>query len=266
VRHGRKANCKLVTDKKMVKKTIGVVLFGLIGLFQSFAQIDNKIVIDKDIQLIHLQDSIYVHVTWHYLDNFGRFPSNGLIIIRNRQALMVDTPMDNDKTERLTRYLKDSLSVNLTKLIIGHFHDDCLGGLQYLQSIGIESIANSMTIAKCKEIGLPIPSTPFTDSLTFDFNGEQIDCKFFGAGHSFDNITVWIPSKRILFGGCLIKSSNSQGLGNLSDAVVVDWDLTIKKLMGKYADIKTVIPGHGDFGGTELLTHTIELVEKEKNK
>jgi metallo-beta-lactamase class B len=36
--------------------------------------------------------------------------------------------------------------------------------------------------------------------------------------------------------------------------------------MEKYPEIKTVIPGHGDFGGIELLTHTIELVEKEKNK
>lgn len=158
------------------------------------------------------------------------------------------------------------MSVDLTKLIIGHFHDDCLGGLGYLQSIGVESIANSMTIEKRKEIGLPIPSTPFTDSLTFDFNGEQIDCRFFGAGHSFDNITVWIPNERILFGGCLIKSIDSKGLGNMSDAVVNDWEITVEKVMKKYPEIKIVIPGHGDFGGIELLTHTIELVDEEKNK
>ncbi|WP_016775597.1 subclass B1 metallo-beta-lactamase [Anaerophaga thermohalophila] len=243
-----------------------ILIFGLIGLFSSNAQSNEKIVIDNDIQLIHLQDSVYVHVTWHHLDNFGRFPSNGLIVIRNGQALMIDTPMDNDKTERLTKYLKVSMSVDLAKLIIGHFHDDCMGGLGYLQSIGIESIANSMTIEKCKEIGLPIPSTPFTDSLTFNFNGEQIDCRFFGAGHSFDNITVWIPNKKILFGGCLIKSIDSKGLGNLSDAVVNDWDTTVEKVMKKYPEIKTVIPGHGDFGGIELLSHTIELVDKEKIK
>jgi metallo-beta-lactamase class B len=250
----------------MIKKGFLILMFVLIGLFASIAKNNDKIVIDNDIQLIHLQDSIFVHVTWHHLDNFGRFPSNGLIIIKNGQALMIDTPMDNDKTERLTRYLKDSMSVDLTKLIIGHFHDDCMGGLSYLQSIGIESIANSMTVAKCKEIGLPIPSTPFTDSLTFYFNGEQIDCRFFGAGHSFDNITVWIPDKEILFGGCLIKSVDSKGLGNLSDAIVADWDMTVEKIMNKYPVIVTVIPGHGDFGGLELLTHTIELVEKEKNK
>ena len=250
----------------MIKNGYLILFFSLIGLVSSKAQTNEKIVIDDDIQLIHLQDSIFVHVTWHHLDNFGRFPSNGLIVIKNGQALMIDTPMDNDKTERLTKYLKDSSSVDLTKLIIGHFHDDCLGGLGYLQSIGVESIANSMTIAKCKEIGLPIPSTSFTDSLTFDFNGEQIVCRYFGAGHSFDNITIWIPGKKILFGGCLIKSIDSKGLGNLSDAVVNDWDMTVEKVMKKYPEIKTVIPGHGDFGGTELITHTIELVDKEKNK
>lgn len=223
----------------MIKQGFLILIFGLIGLFSSKAQTNEKIVIDNDIQLIHLQDSVYVHVTWHHLDNFGRFPSNGLIVIRNGQALMIDTPMDNDKTERLTKYLKDSMSVDLAKLIISHFHDDCMGGLGYLQSIGIESIANSMTIEKCKEIGLPIPSTSFMDSLSFDFKGEQIDCRYFGAGHSFDNITVWIPDKEILFGGCLIKSINSRGLGNLSDAVVDDWDMTIEKVIKRYPLIRT---------------------------
>ena len=250
----------------MIKTGFLISIFGLIGCVTSVAQTNEKIVIDKDIQLIHLQDSIYIHVTWHYLDNFGRFPSNGLIVIRNGQALMIDTPMDNKKTEQLTRYLKDSMSVDLTKLIIGHFHDDCMGGLEYLQSLEVESIANSMTIAKCKEIGLPVPSTAFTDALTFNFNGEQIDCRFFGAGHSFDNITVWIPGKKILFGGCLIKSMEPRGLGNLSDAVIDDWAMTVEKVMEKYPEIQTVVPGHGAFGGTELLTHTIELIDKEQNK
>ncbi len=247
-------------------KRISILILCLIGFVPLTAQTGEEIFVDNDIQLIRLKDSIYVHVTWHELENYGRFSSNGLIVIKGGKALMIDTPMDNDKTERLVRYLKDSLYVDLSVLIIGHFHGDCMGGLEYLQSIGIESIANSLTIDKCQEIGLPIPSKPFTDFYTFDFYEEQINCRFFGAGHSFDNITVWIPDKKILFGGCLVKSLNSQGLGNLSDAVVADWDLTIKKLMDTYCDIEIVIPGHGDFGGIDLLTHTIELVEKEKNK
>jgi metallo-beta-lactamase class B len=250
----------------IMTKRFLILLLGLVSLVSLSAQTGEKIYVDKDLQLIHLQDSIYVHVTWHELENYGRFPSNGLIVIKNGQALMVDTPMDNEKTERLVRYLRDSLSVELTKLIIGHFHDDCMGGLGYLQGIGVESIANLLTVGKCREMGLPLPSTPFVDTYAFDFNGEQIICRFFGAGHSFDNITVWLPDQKILFGGCLVKSLDSRGLGNLSDAVVADWDLTIEKLMDTYSDIEVVIPGHGDIGGVDLLTHTIGLVQGERIK
>jgi metallo-beta-lactamase class B len=240
-----------------------LIMAGVIFTASLFAQ-SERIVIDDDIFLIHLQDSVFIHETWHSFEQYGRFPSNGLIIIRGGQALMVDTPIDNDKTERLARYLMESMSVVPVKLIIGHFHNDCMGGLEYLQSIGVESVANTMTIEKTREIGLPVPSIPFRDSLVFDFNGEQIDCRYFGGGHSFDNITVWIPGSKILFGGCLIRSIDALGLGNLSDAVVSEWDMTVRRLMKKYPDIKTVIPGHGNFGGPELLNHTIELVKREK--
>lgn len=253
-----------VLMRSMIKREIILITFGLIGFMLTYAQSVDTILVNEDIQLIHLQDSIYVHKSWHTSENFGRFPSNGMIIIRNGQALMIDTPMDNSKTESLVNYLKDSLSVDLKKLIIGHFHNDCMGGLEYLQSMGVESIASSLTVDRCKEIGLPVPSTPFSDSLSFNFFDEQIVCRYFGAGHSHDNITVWMPDKLILFGGCLVKSLNSKGLGNLSNAVVSEWDLTIEKLRNHYENIKTVIPGHGAFGGPELLNHTLQLVKSKK--
>ncbi len=157
--------------------------------------------------------------------------------------------------------MRHTLHADVSLLIIGHFHDDCLGGLEYIQSEGIESLANIRTVDKCREIGLPIPSSSFQDSLLIDFRGISLECRFWGAGHSFDNITVWIQDKSILFGGCLVKSIDSKNLGNLSDAVVEDWDETIRRIIKKHPIIKTVIPGHGSFGGKELLTHTISLVE-----
>ncbi|MBU1012071.1 MAG: subclass B1 metallo-beta-lactamase [Bacteroidetes bacterium] len=253
----------------MIKKVfcfLLVIVIGFLAINPIFGQTKQRIDINKDIQLHYLQDSIYVHVTWDSIENFGRFSSNGMIIIKKGQAIMIDTPMDNDKTEKIATYLKDSLNVDLVKLIIGHFHDDCLGGLGYIQSKEIESVANSRTIDLCKKNNLLIPSTSFSDSLMIDFNGEKLICRYFGAGHSPDNITVWIPSNKILFGGCLVKSANSRGLGNLSDAVVKDWDSTIKKIIINYPEIRTIVPGHGDIGDIELLYHTIRLVEIERTK
>lgn len=242
------------------------LIIGFIGLPFSSAQSYHKIVIDQDIFLIPLQDSIFIHETWHTFEEFGRFPSNGMIIIKNGEVLMIDTPIDNDKTKRLVTYLNDSLKVKVKTLIIGHFHDDCLGGLAYLKSTGVSSIANSMTVEKCKALNLPLPSNAFTDSLTFYFNGLQIDCCYFGAGHAPDNITVWLPHSKILFGGCLVKSAHAKSLGNLSDAVVENWSATIESISSAYPNIKTVIPGHGKYGDTQLLHYTIELVKAELRK
>ena len=243
-----------------------MLLIGLTGVTSLHAQTESEIMISDVIQLILLQDSIFIHTSWYQTENFGKVPANGLIIVKNGQAIMIDTPWNNEMTKQLTEFIEDSLNVRLVKFIAGHYHEDCIGGLDYLQKRGIETIANSMTITKCKEDKLPVPSTSFSDSLIIDLNGLGLECRFFGEGHTFDNITVWIPEKRLLFGGCLIKSFVSENLGYIGDADLSEWDSTVKKVMGKYENIETVIPGHGNYGGIELLTHTIELVEKQKLK
>jgi metallo-beta-lactamase class B len=219
------------------------------------------LVVDDDIQLVHLHDSVFLHVTWDNDATYGRFSSNGMVLIRSGQALMVDTPTDDEKTERLVRWLRDKLSVKVTRVVIGHFHDDCLGGLGYLHRSGVISISNRLTAEKCRELKLPVTFIQFNDVLNFDFNGVPVECRYFGGGHTADNITVWLPGTKILFGGCLIKSAESKGLGNLSDAVVDEWASTVEKLMVTYDNIGIIIPGHGNTGGPELLEHTIRLVD-----
>ena len=94
---------------------------------------------------------------------------------------------------------------------------------------------------------------------------KTIDCFYLGAAHSTDNIVVWIPSEKILFAGCMIKSVNARNLGNTADGDLTAYPGTIKKLLAKFPDVKVVIPGHGDFGGMELVKHTKELAEEIKN-
>ncbi|MBD3275244.1 MAG: subclass B1 metallo-beta-lactamase [Candidatus Marinimicrobia bacterium] len=245
-----------------------IIITVLSGLFCSTtpAQNSDQVTISEDIQLIHLTDSVFVHVTWENSEQYGRFPSNGLIIIKNGAAVMVDTPMDNEKTRILTEYVEHRFNVKMVKLIIGHYHNDCMGGLEYIQTRGIESVANAMTIDKCRELNLPLPSVGFSDSFEVDIHGEKIICRYFGGGHTFDNITVWLPEQKILFGGCLVRSWNSQGLGNIGDAVVNEWDATITKVLQTYPKAEYVIPGHGDPGDRALLAHTLKLVTLHKQR
>ena len=248
-----------------IKKT----LLSLIAVLLStilLAQNQPMIKINKDLELIHLQDSIFIHVSYHSLEAFGRFPSNGMFIIKKGEAVMIDTPMDLDKTKILVHFLQDSLNIKVKKLIVGHYHEDCMGGLEYLQSIGVESLAHVKTIEKCQIFNLPIPGFSFQKSIQFDFHGEEILCKYFGGGHTIDNITVYLPETKILYGGCLIKEMAAQNLGFTGDAVMKDWAFTVQKVMAAYPDIQYVVPGHGAYGGKNLLKHTIGLVQQEISK
>ena len=80
-----------------------------------------------------------------------------------------------------------------------------------------------------------------------------------GAGHTQDNIVVWLPKQKILFGGCFVKSIHSKNLGNMEDASVKDWPKSIQKVINKYPNIKIVVPGHGKVGDVNLLKHTAQL-------
>ncbi len=226
--------------------------------------IHEDIFVDNDIQLIHLKDSVFIHVSWSESEKYGRFPSNGLVVVKNGEAILVDTPMDNDKTKRLYQYLKNKMDIEVSLLIPGHFHDDCMGGISFLHAQGVHSLANILTIEKCTELGLEAPKESFDKKKDLDFNGLPVQCAFWGGGHSFDNITVWLPNNKILFGGCFVKNMNSKGLGNLTDAVVNEWEASIVNVKNAYPDAECIVPGHGEYGGIDLLNHTIDLVQNYK--
>lgn len=67
-----------------------------------------------------------------------------------------------------------------------------------------------------------------------------------------------ILSFKVLFGGCLVKEVGAEK-GNVADANVQEWPLTIAGIKEQHPDIKIVIPGHGKPGGITLLDYTATL-------
>ena len=137
-----------------------------------------------------------------------------------------------------------------------------MGGLAYLQKIGIESYANQLTIQIAKSKNLPIPAHGFNDSLLFKLGNKNIDCYYLGAAHTKDNIVVWIPSEKILFCGCMIKEMDAKNPGNMADGDLNEYPKTLEKVLTKFQQAKIVIPGHGAFGGIELIKHTQDLLKR----
>jgi metallo-beta-lactamase class B len=238
---------------------ISLTLIQLIGLSQVQYK---KIKISNDLELIKLSENAYVHVSYSLIGKFGRVSSNGLILTSDNIAFLFDTPSTDSLTAVLLTYLKDHLGLKVAGFIPNHWHEDCMGGLSYLQSQLIDTYSNQKTIDIARSKGLPVPSHGFKDSLRLELGRKEIYCYFLGAAHSLDNIVVWIPSEKILFPGCMCKSLNSSNLGNVVDGDMSEYPRTIDKVINKFKYAEIVIPGHGQIGGLNLLTHTRDLLNK----
>lgn len=213
---------------------------------------------NQNLEIIPLSSSAYIHVS--YSDSeWGRIPSNGLVLVQEGEAFLFDTPMDIECTKVLVKYIKDSLKARITGFVPNHWHADCAGGLAYLHQIGVKSYANEMTIKFMLEKGFEVPQHGFETSLNLRLGNLQIECFYPGAAHSLDNIVVWIPKEKILFAGCMVKELKTKNIGNIADADTQAWPVTIQKIIEKFPEVQIVIPGHGAFGGKELLSHTLEI-------
>ncbi|WP_394700380.1 subclass B1 metallo-beta-lactamase [uncultured Bacteroides sp.] len=246
-----------------LKQTILIIV--AVASFNVYAQpVAEKTTVGPGMEVTKLSDKAYFYVSYDDMGSFGVVPCNGLILVNGGEAALLDTPATDERTAILVDWIKNTLHAKLTKFIPNHWHSDCMGGLSYLQKIGVESYANQMTIDIAREKKLPVPDHGFIDSLTVKLGDMDLCCYYPGGGHAADNIVVWIPSEKILFGGCMVKDVHAKGLGNLSDAVLDEWPATIGKVIKKYPDARVVIPGHGDMGGKELLLHTQELLQDKK--
>jgi metallo-beta-lactamase class B len=248
-----------------MRTSLAIAIFIICLTVPSFSQgTFQHIKVSEDIDVIQLSTHSYIHVSYTQLPGYGRIGSNGFIYTYNGEALLFDTPMNDSLTEQLVTWITDSLKARIVGFIPNHWHDDCMGGLNYIKSIGIPSYANEKTIAIAKSKNLPIPQHGFNDSLILHLGNKIIVCNYYGSAHTTDNIVTWIPSERILFGGCMVKDLKSETLGNMTDADLREWPKTIARVIAAYPSANIVIPGHGPFGGPELLKHTLDLLMKTK--
>jgi len=228
-----------------------------------FSQEDSKrIKVSEGIELIKISDNAYVHVSVSTIPPYGKVSSNGLIFINKNEAFLFDTPVTDSLTSVLVSWMRDNMRLKIVGFVPNHWHNDCMGGLGYLQSQKVKSYANQMTIDIARLKKHPIPYIGFKDSLNLQLGDKSIECFYFGGAHSTDNIVVWIPSERILFAGCMIKSLASINLGNTADGDLKAYPSTIDQVADKFPMAKIVIPGHGKFGGMDLVIHTKELINK----
>lgn len=233
---------------------LGFIVFGC----TSSRTTSNKRYTSDKLAIQKITDHVYQHTSFLNTESFGKVACSGMIVFDKNEAIIFDTPTDGIASLELIHWVEDSLKCQVKAIIPTHFHADCLGGLEEFHKHQVPSYANDLTIQLAEANHSAIPQNGFNNSLKLKAGSKTVFARYFGEGHTKDNVIGYVPDEKVMFGGCLIKELGA-GKGNLEDANVDAWPKTVTKLKEEYPDAKVVIPGHGKIGGTELLDYTITL-------
>jgi metallo-beta-lactamase class B len=216
------------------------------------------------INITPLTKNFYICTSYGLPDGVTKFPANGLFAVTNAGIVLVDTPWGEDQTRQLIDTLQRRFNQKIVLCISTHFHEDRTGGLDILNKQGTETYGSRLTYKLAKGRGEQVPAITFTNDTTFTVDSLDIQTFYPGPGHTADNIVVWFPKDKILFGGCFIKSLDTKDIGNVLDAYVDQWPASLNRLAAKFKDAKFVIPGHqGWKGGLKQIPYTLKIVTQK---
>jgi metallo-beta-lactamase class B len=236
----------------LMKTAISILYLLIAGISTSHAQ-PGKLVIT------HLTGDFYVYTTYH--DYKGTpFPSNSLYVVTNKGVVLIDTPWDSTQNQPLLDSIQARHHQKAVLCISTHFHDDRTGGLNFFRDKGIATWSSAYTKQFCIAQNEPQATYTFSKDTTFTIGNHRFEAYYPGEGHSKDNIVIWFNKEKVLYGGCLVKSTEATGLGNLSDANPQQWGESINKVIKHCSNPVYVIPGHQGWAGAPL-QHTLKLVK-----
>lgn len=245
--------------------TWAFVFFSL--LFSASVNAQKVLYQDVDLKVVQVRPNIWVHESYiiYKGDTVG---CNGMVYLQKGKAMVFDCPTTDAAAEKLIKLIchgaansqKNKAPRSVAGVVVNHFHNDCLGSLVTFHKHKIKSYASNKTIelAKTDSTVKAIPQVGFDSLLVLNLGDKQVVNRFFGPAHTQDNITSYVPSEKVLFGGCQVKCLNADK-GYLGDADTSAWSSTTLKLKKGYPQAKLVIPGHGQWGGVELLDYTERL-------
>ena len=263
-------------------KYISGKLFLLLLFLQSITSVfslPDTIILDKDLEIRELTDEIYVVI--------HKFPWAGnslLVFIGKDDLVFVDTPCTPEATDMVLDWVEKRFGEKKIIEINTGYHVDNLGGNQALSDRGIPVYGSEKTVQLLEEKGeemrklilsgledpsnkkyhddhASVPYIPpdhlfsLDKGLTLSIGNEKVKVIFPGETHAPDNVAVYFPGRKLLFGGCMIRAGKQ--LGNTADANLETWKASVMNL--RDLDCIYVIPGHGYRFDPGLIENTINI-------
>ncbi|OQR57409.1 BcII family subclass B1 metallo-beta-lactamase [Bacillus sp. CDB3] len=233
-------------------------------------KLEQKVIKNENgtISLSQLNKNVWVHTELGYFNGVAvpsnglvLTTSNGLVLTTSKGLVLVDSSWDDKLTKELIEMIEKKFKKRVTDVIITHAHADRIGGIKMLKERGIKAHSTALTAELAKKNGYEEPLGDLQTITNLKFGNMKVETFYPGKGHTEDNIVVWLPQYNILAGGCLVKSAGAKDLGNVADAYVNEWSISIENVLNRYGNMNLVVPGHGEVGDRGLLLHTLDLLK-----
>jgi len=213
----------------------------------------------RSLIITHLTGDFYIYTTYgSYQGN--PVPANGMYLVTSLGVVMFDTPWDSSSFQPLLDSIKIKHKKEVVLCIATHFHADRTAGLEYYKRKGIRTYTTKQTDDFSKIRNEKRAEFLIYKDTSFTIGQHRFQTYYGGQGHTPDNIVIWFDKEKILYGGCLVKSTEAGDLGNLSDANVKAWSVTIKNIQYKFQNPNYIIPGHLNWQSKVSLAHTLDLI------
>ncbi len=212
-----------------------------------------------------LAGNLYVYTTWGKTGG-EPYPANGLYLVTDEGVVLIDSPWDTTQFQPLVDSIRARHHRPVVLCIATHWHSDRTAGLEYYRKKGIKTYTSRQTDAYSRVNGKPRAEFLFDTDTVFHVGGYAIQTFYPGEAHTRDNIVVWFGKDRVLYGGCLVKSTESTDLGYTDDGNVGAYAETIRRVQAKFPNVAYVIPGHMDWKDPKSLQHTLEMAQQAGGK
>jgi hypothetical protein len=274
----------------ILKKSLLILLLLLSAPILSIGGQGRTIELGKDLAVTEIEEGVYLVVDWIPFGQ-SRVPCNSLLVtMEPNTVIWCDTTYEPNSTKIVYEWIQKTFrEPNLIEINTG-FHADNLGGNEFLLSKGVPVYGSDVTAGIIREKGreekekivksfTDSDNTPFHQAcrqmtfkppdhtfeiekgMTFKIGEETVEVYYPGPSHTIDNTVVYFQKRKVLFGGCMVKSLDSKDAGFTDDADMRQWPRSVEKLLSKYPDTKIVVPGHGACGDMQLVKHTVELLD-----
>jgi glyoxylase-like metal-dependent hydrolase (beta-lactamase superfamily II) len=221
--------------------------------------------------LVRLDEKVYALIAYGPSSTEGLGANSGFIV-GDESVLVIDSRFSYSHARQLLSAVRSVTDLPVKYLVNTHYHPDHVWGNAIFRAEGAMILARPETSIEMerftpiykdyyrerkpdvfemvKEVELALPDSFVIDELHIDLGGIDVVVAFSGPAHTAGDLTVSVPSKKVVFTGGLVSNGYHPNMGD-QGADFANWLVTLDKL--EESNPKIVVPCQGPAGGVEMI-------------